>query len=263
MVVRIMRYKVAAAGKTDVGRVRQNNEDVWAEFPEIQFYVLADGMGGHQAGEVASRLAVETYSLLVQEFHQDHDESLTLQELRRNISWIIEEVNAEIYKMGRTDQELRGMGTTLCSLHFHPDGLIFAHVGDSRIYRLRHNHITQLTKDHSLLRQLIDMGQVSEQKAPDFMYKNIITKAIGTEPSVDPSVNVTHVEINDIYLMCTDGLSDLLTANEIEEIITQAPSLQQAAQALVDRANEIGGHDNITVVITKVLEPDENPDLPR
>lgn len=263
MVVRIMRYKVAAVGISDIGRVRQNNEDVWAEVPELQFYVLADGMGGHQAGEVAAREAVATFCSLVKEIHQENDDSITLQELRRNISWIIEEVNAGIYKMGRAEQGLRGMGTTLCCLQFYKDGLVYAHVGDSRIYRLRHKHLTQLTKDHSLLRQLIDMGQVSEQKAPEFLYKNIITKAIGTESSVDPSVHATHTEPGDIYLMCTDGLSDLLSTREMEEVVNNAESLQQAAQTLVDQANQIGGHDNITVVIAKVLPPDENPDLPR
>lgn len=263
MVVHIMRYKVAAVGISDIGRVRQNNEDVWAQIPELQFYVLADGMGGHQAGEIASREAVQTFCALIKDLHQENDAPYSLQELRRNVSWIIEEVNAAIYKMGRADQELRGMGTTLCSLHFYQDGLVYAHVGDSRIYRLRHKHMVQLTKDHSLLRQLIDMGQVTEQRAPEFMYKNIITKAIGTEPSVDPSVHATHVEPDDIYMMCSDGLSDLLTTKEMEEVINHAESLQQAAQTLVDRANEMGGHDNITVVIAKVLPPDENTDIPR
>lgn len=263
MVVQIMRYKVAAVGISDIGRVRQNNEDVWAQLPDFQFYVVADGMGGHQAGEIASREAVNTFCALIKDMNEDLEVSIGLQELRRNISWIIEEVNASVYKMGRADQELRGMGTTLCCLYFHRDGVVYGHVGDSRIYRLRQGRLSQLTKDHSLLRQLIDMGQVSEQKAPEFMYKNIITKAIGTEASVDPSVYTAHIEVGDIYMMCTDGLSDLLTTKEMEEIINQADSLQQATQKLVDSANEIGGHDNITVVIAKVLPLDESPDLLR
>jgi protein phosphatase len=115
----------------------------------------------------------------------------------------------------------------------------------------------QLTKDHSLLRQLIDMGQVSEQRAQEFMYKNIITRAIGTESSVEPSVHVTHVEVGDVYMMCTDGLSDLLSTKEMEDVILKADSLESAAAHLVARANEIGGHDNITVVIAKVLPSEQ------
>lgn len=258
-----MPYTIAAVGISDIGRVRQNNEDVWSQLPELQFYVLADGMGGHQAGEIASRQAVERLCNLVKDVHNDAEGPFTLQELRRNISWCIEEVNTSIYKMGRADEDLRGMGTTICCLHFYLEGLVYAHVGDSRVYRLRNKRLSQLTKDHSLLRQLIDMGQVSEQRAPEFMYKNIITKAIGTEANVDPSVHATHVEINDIYMMCSDGLSDLLSTREIEEVLNQSPSIERAAQALVDKANEIGGHDNITVVITKVLSPDEKTDLSR
>lgn len=257
MVVHIMRYKVVAIGLSDIGRVRQNNEDVWAEIPKLHCYILADGMGGHQAGEVAAREAVNLFCELVKDINKDSSDHISLQELRRTISWVIEEVNAAIYKMGRTDKELRGMGTTLCCLYFHYDGLVFAHVGDSRIYRIRHNHMTQLTKDHSLLRQLIEMGQVTEQRAPEFIYKNIITKAIGTEASVEPSVHTTNLEMNDLFLMCSDGLSDLLTTKEMEEIINQSSSLEKAAELLVAKANEFGGHDNITIVLAKVqpLEP--------
>lgn len=252
MVVRTMHYKVASFGLSDIGRVRQNNEDVWAEIPELQFYILADGMGGHQAGEIASHTAVNSFCELVRDLHQVQSGGLTLQELRRNLSWLIEEVNSAVYSKGRSDVELKGMGTTLCCLHFYQDGLVYAHVGDSRIYQMRGNHLRQMTKDHSLLRQMIDSGKVDERKASDFVYKNIITKAIGTEAHVHPSVYATHIEIDDVYMMCTDGLSDLLTIKEMENLIIASSSIQDAAQALVAKANELGGHDNITVVIMKV-----------
>lgn len=251
MVMHTMRFKITAVGLSDIGRVRQNNEDFWAVIPELLFYVLADGMGGHQAGEIAAREAVDALCASIKGFHEEHNERFSLQELRRNMAWIIEDVNASIYQMGRSDQELRGMGTTLCCMHFHPDGVVYAHVGDSRIYRLRKNKLTQLTKDHSLLRQMIDLGKVSEQLAPEFAYKNIITKAIGTEASVTPSIHAIQVEEGDLFMMCSDGLSDLLTLKEMETVLIAAPSIEQAAQTLIDQANEAGGHDNITVVIAK------------
>ena len=258
-----MRFKVAVAGISDIGRVRQNNEDNWAQIPELQFFVLADGMGGHQAGEVASHTAVETCCALVRDLHEESSDSFTLQELRRNIGWIIEETNEAVYKKGRSDTDLRGMGTTLCCLHFHPNGVVYGHVGDSRIYRVRQKKMIQLTKDHSLLRQLIDLGQVTEQRASEFMYKNIITRAIGTGANVEGSVHAIHVEPNDLFMMCSDGLSDLLTTKEMETTINQSTSLEGAAQNLVDKANEIGGHDNITVVLAKIIQSNENPDLSR
>lgn len=258
-----MRYNIAAVGLSDIGKVRQNNEDVWAEIPSLQFYVLADGMGGHQAGEVAAREAVDCLCALITDLHENTPGQVSLQELRRNISWIIEEVNAVVYQKGRSNQSLRGMGTTLCCMHFHKDGMVYAHVGDSRIYRLRNKKMIQLTKDHSLLRQLIDAGQVSEKRAPDFAYKNIITKAIGTEASVDPSVHSTQVEENDIYMMCSDGLSDLLSTKDIERVFNETTSITLAAKKLVDKANEIGGHDNITLVIAKIELIHEDSNLPR
>lgn len=145
------------------------------------------------------------------------------------------------------------MGTTLCCLFFHEEGLIFAHVGDSRIYRLRDEQLEQLTKDHSLLRDLVDQGQLNDSQATEFLYKNIITKAIGTEPKVDPTVTSSNIQIGDIYLMCTDGLSDLLTAKEIAEILKESISKEAAAETLIKRANAEGGRDNITVVIVKII----------
>lgn len=255
-------YKVLSVGLSDMGLVRQNNEDVWAEQPSIGLFVLADGMGGHQAGEVAAR---ETTTSLCRVLKKKitPSKNYSFADLQDLLKRAIMHVNGLVYKMGRAEYELRGMGTTLCCLLFHADGLIFAHVGDSRIYRMREGKFDQLTKDHSLLRDLVDQGQLNDNQATDFLYKNIITKAIGTEPKVDPTVKSTNVYAEDIYLMCSDGLSDLLTAKEISEIIKNAPSQQQAAQTLVNRANEEGGRDNITVVITKIKGLDDSKDLSR
>jgi protein phosphatase len=259
-----MPYKITAYGLSDIGKVRHNNEDVWAELPECHFYALADGMGGHQAGEVASREAIKILCKLVKRNDTENTGQISLQELRKNISHFIEQVNFTVFRLGRSDAKLKGMGTTLCCLSFHSQGLVYGHVGDSRIYRLRNEKLTPLTKDHSLLRELVELGQISEHQSGEFLYKNIITKAIGTEPKVEPSVHLTMVEPNDLYMMCTDGLSDLLTTKEMQDILLQYSTPEEQVVQLIARANELGGHDNITVVVLKVEEPHETPqNIPR
>jgi serine/threonine protein phosphatase PrpC len=258
-----MPYKLTAVGLSDIGLVRHNNEDVWELFPKWNFYILADGMGGHQAGEVAAKEAVRQLSKLIEKQIDPHDDTLEIDEARRIILEAIEEVNSHIFKLGRKDPELRGMGTTLCCLLFHPKGVIYAHVGDSRIYRLRGKKLFQMTKDDSLLRELMDQGQLNAQQAADFAYKNIITKAIGTEPHVQPSARLADIMDQDIYLMCTDGLSDPLSKPEMEEIMNVKRPLKETAQTLIDAAKEKGGNDNITVVLIKVQEKHAKKDLSR
>jgi PPM family protein phosphatase len=255
-------YQVSTVGLSDMGLVRQNNEDVWAQVPTMGLYLLADGMGGHQAGEVAAREAVSSLcKVLKKKFVPS--KKYTLHEMQEFLKRAIVHVNSVVFKMGRSKQEWRGMGTTLCCLLFHEEGLIYAHVGDSRIYRLRNDHFEQLTKDHSLLRDLVDQGQINDSQVTDFIYKNIITKAIGTEPKVDPTVKSTHIHAGDTYLMCTDGLSDLLSAKEIASILKESISKEAAVETLVKRANAEGGKDNITVVIVKIVGTDESKDLSR
>lgn len=257
MVARIMTYKLTAYGLTDVGLVRKNNEDLWAELPEINTFVLADGMGGHQAGEVAAYEAVIAFCEYMKKMLVDSPRTFTISQMRSEIEYAIQRVNSKVYKMGYSDPELKGMGTTFCCLHLHADGLIRAHVGDSRIYRYRYNILTQLTEDHSLAREMIDMGQLDEEDVERFTYKNIITKAIGTEPYLDPSVHVGDVKVGDLYLMCSDGLSDLLERREIAAILAAKTTLEETASQLITLAKEKGGHDNITVLLLEVVEVEE------
>lgn len=251
MVLCTMPYKIVAHGISDQGLVRQNNEDVWAEVPP-RFYVLADGMGGHQAGEIASREAADFLCAYVKKVFHEEGPPLNLREAHDLTRKGIQEANKAVYKLSKANHELRGMGTTLCCLYFHDKGVVYAHVGDSRIYRLRDSYLEQLTQDHSLLCELLGMGQLEERQSTDFMYKNIITKAVGTEAHVDPSVHVAEVAVGDIFLMCSDGLSDLLAKKDIEAILNKNINVKKAAAQLVALAKERGGHDNITVVIAKV-----------
>lgn len=247
-----MPYKIQAFGLTDIGHVRENNEDHWGEVPECYFYVLADGMGGHRAGEVAAEEAVNAICDQIRTMVSPQA-SLNFEEAHGAMHLAFENTNAIVHAKGRSSPELRGMGTTLCALLFHPQGLIYAHVGDSRIYRYRNGVLDQLTRDHSLLREMIERGQkTSDQDGRRI--KNIITKAIGTEPMVDPAVHMTEVAENDILLMCTDGLSDMLTDGEIEAILGHNMPVKLLAHRLVDEAKAKGGHDNITAVIVHVQE---------
>ena len=249
-------YKVTAFGISDVGLVRQNNEDVLELIPEFNFFILADGMGGHQAGEIASREAVDALCRLVKNKINPIKEKISQEKLCLLLSKAIQHVNLFIYKMGQVQHDLRGMGTTLCCLLFVQNTLIYAHVGDSRIYCFRDGKLVQLTEDHSLVRELVSQGQLSLEQATDFMYKNIITKAIGTQRSVKATVASRDIQPGDRYLMCSDGLSDLLTTQEMESILLSALSLQEATEILIATANLKGGQDNITVVLVHVEDHD-------
>lgn len=247
-----MPYRVSAFGLTDIGLVRQNNEDYWAELPELGFYALADGMGGHRAGEVASKLAIETLCEVIQNAFATDSDELSYEEAHGVMQLAIEHTNRVVYEKGQSNPDFKGMGTTLCCLQFHRKGLIYAHVGDSRIYRLRKGRLEQITRDHSLLREMIEMGQINENQAEEFVYKNIITRAVGTESELEPSVHMADMQNHDIYLMCSDGLSDMLSVNEMEKILTKYETIEEAGTKLVKTAKEKGGYDNVTVVLMQV-----------
>lgn len=263
MLVQTKLYKITAVGLSDLGLVRQNNEDTWAELPRYNFYVLADGMGGHQAGEVASKEAVGYLCAEIQKVLDDVDDDYSLDEIRHLLIDTIEDVNRHVFQMGRKDPDLRGMGTTLCCLLFHPKGVIYAHVGDSRIYRYRNSKLQQLTKDHSLVRELLEMGQLNERQAGDFLYRNIITKAIGTEAHVVPSARVSDLKNGDLYLMCTDGLSDPVSIGEMETLINNHTDLTELAAALIALAKDKGGYDNITLVLAGVYKNERRKNISR
>lgn len=242
-------------GLTDVGLLRQNNEDVWVVCPDLLLYALADGMGGHQAGEVAARTAIETLCHCFRELKERWDgEEHSLLEACEEMTKAFQQVNNSVYLKGRSDRELKGMGTTLCCLYFHRSAIVYGNVGDSRIYRLRDNKMAQLTQDHSLLRELIERGQINEEQVEEFQYKNIITRAIGTEPYVDPTIHFSDLHPQDRFLLCSDGLSDLVKDEEISILLAQYSELEACGQALIALAKERGGHDNITVVLVDAIE---------
>ncbi len=251
-VVHLMPHTIKAFALSDVGLVRQNNEDAWEILPNLNFFILADGMGGHQAGEIAANEAVSNLAEMMSRKTQAEYDRMSTKEVEECLKQAIIHVNAHIFKMGRANPDLRGMGTTLCAIFFHPKGVIVAHVGDSRIYRLHEEILQLLTRDHSLFCELVDQGQIAQDQANEFLYGNIITKAIGTEPKVDPAVKTIEAVVGDVYLMCSDGLSDLLNINEINEIVATSVDFAETAENLVSFANKRGGRDNITVVLAKI-----------
>lgn len=254
-------FKIQACDLSDVGLVRQNNEDLCSQLPSHRFFLLADGMGGHQAGEVAAREAIMTLNLLVRKWHEDVSAKKDVGSSLDFIRYALEQANRIVFEMSHTDPSLKGMGTTICLLYFLDNRVIYAHVGDSRIYRFQNKKLEQITKDHSLLRELIDLGQVNEEEANHFMYKNIITKAIGTESDVEPTVKFDNLADRDLFLMCSDGLSDMVSSLEIEEIINKNPDIQRAAKALISAAKKKGGHDNISVLLAQVYENETEKSL--
>ncbi|WP_136419780.1 Stp1/IreP family PP2C-type Ser/Thr phosphatase [Herbaspirillum sp. ST 5-3] len=247
------------AARTDTGLVRPHNEDAIATSPIYGFAVLADGMGGYSAGEVASGIAISVAKQLLVEGlarlqgQQGDSRAHRQRQIQQLLIDSIQRSNSAILEAARSEPQYSGMGTTLVAAVFHHDKAIIAHVGDSRAYRLRGNDLTQLTRDHSLLQEQIDAGLISPEWARFSQNKNLVTRALGVGPDMEVEVHEHQVELGDLYLLCSDGLSDMLLMQEIGEILLSRPdSLEQICNALVQRANENGGHDNISVILIRI-----------
>lgn len=242
------------AARTDTGRVRTQNEDSVAVSLEHGLAVLADGMGGYSAGEVASGIAVtvirQTIENRLGKRWRRPPRSATMQHL---LGTAVELANSAIRASAQRQPEYAGMGTTLVAALFHHAQVVIAHVGDSRAYRIRQGHIEQLTRDHSLLQEQIDAGLISTDDARFAEHKNLVTRAVGIGQPLDVEIHEHQVAADDIYLLCSDGLSDLLPEPEIAGLTLAAGAdLEQAAAALVQRANDNGGRDNISVILVRV-----------
>jgi PPM family protein phosphatase len=231
------------AARTDTGRARSANEDsYWVHSP---LFVLADGMGGAQAGEVASQTAVGVFSAEggLPDGPGTYEERLAA---------LVAQANGRVYSQAQSDDQFAGMGTTLTVAYVGEDDLAIAHVGDSRFYVLRDGELTQLTDDHSLVGELVRRGQISAEEAEDHPQRSIITRALGIEGEVVVDHFSWPVRDGDIFLLCSDGLTGMVSDAGVAEILAGAPSLAVAAQQLVAAANEAGGRDNITVVLFRV-----------
>lgn len=230
---------------SDKGLVRDKNEDYILLDKSKGIYIIADGMGGHKGGEVASRESCRfIYKKISEENLLDNDFSISDFDINR----LITEANSYIYSMSLSDEELAGMGTTIVLLLIKGNEYVIAHVGDSRLYSIVGNHIEQLTKDHSFVQDLVDMGKLTKEEARVHKRSNIITQALGNEAGVEPSI-IRGKITSDFLLLCTDGLSDLVRDEKILEIVLSTDNIDEITEKLVSEAKLMGGRDNISVIL--------------
>jgi protein phosphatase len=243
------------AAKSDTGLVRSHNEDSIAFSESYGFAILADGMGGYNAGEVASGIATQVLKESLEERLRNQQWEMRSNWTRRMqqvLSDSIAHTNASIIEAARIKPQYSGMGTTLVLALFYHDKVMVAHVGDSRAYRLRQNKITQITRDHSLLQEQLDAGLITPEIAEFSQNRNLITRAMGVDRDVEVEIHDHVTEAGDLYILCSDGLSDMLTDQEITSALSSASNLETACSTLVKKANDRGGRDNISVVLTRV-----------
>ena len=255
-----LKGKFSCVGMSDAGRVREHNEDTIGTDADIGLVVLADGMGGYKAGEVASGIAVRTLMSLLKDAVERED--LTVRDAATGLSRpgillrdAIQRANKIIYQTARTQANCEGMGTTVVAGLFFDDKLTIAHVGDSRLYRMRGQDFTQVTQDHSLLQELVARGFYTPEEAQRAASKNYVTRALGVEPTVEVDVTEVPVLKDDLFLLCSDGLSDMVEDDDIQlTISTFGANLQTLARQLVLLGNDNGGRDNISIVLVRALD---------
>jgi protein phosphatase len=255
-----LKGKLRCVGLSDTGKVREHNEDTIAIDADIGLLVLADGMGGYNAGEVASGIAVKTIVNLVREAvlredleGQDAESGLARPSIILRDA--IYRANKIIHQTSKTQPQCEGMGTTVVCCLFYDNKVSIAHVGDSRLYRLRNDSFEQVTMDHSLLQELVDRGFYSQQEAQRATNKNYVTRALGVEPNVQVEINEETVHKGDFYVLCSDGLSDMVEDEDIHLTInTFSANLDSVAKQLTQLANDNGGRDNVSVAMAHVVD---------
>lgn len=248
---------LSVAGRTHTGQVRSHNEDFLGESLDIGLVALADGMGGYKSGEVASELAIATVMAELQaSIPQLTPGQLDPQTGYSNESLAVREAivkaNEEIYKKSMRDPKCRGMGTTLVLAVLYNNQVTIAHVGDSRMYRFRNSTLEQVTVDHTFLQELVDRGYYTQEEADASLNRNLVTRALGIQPTTAVDIREDLVIPGDIYLLCSDGLTDMVEDQEISQLVSESHNnLDNLAESLVERANARGGRDNISVLLAK------------
>ncbi len=254
-----MALRIEVAGETNVGMKRTHNEDNFSILEDAGLYIVADGMGGHASGEVASKMAVDSLKEFFAATAQDPERTWPYKmdrskgyEENRLITGI-KLANLRIYESAQRDPRQRGMGTTIVTMFAVEDGVYVAHVGDSRGYRIRDGKIEQLTEDHSLLNDYIKMKRLTPEEIANFPHKNVIVRALGMKDTVKVDTRFEQPRAGDTYLLCSDGLSGPVTDPDMLDIVQNSTDLKGAASRLIQRANEHGGPDNISCVLARWL----------
>ncbi len=238
--------------RSDVGRVRTHNEDAVYVNPAFGLAILADGMGGYNAGEVASTMVTTLLATGLEQSFAASAGQLTTQEVKAALEAEIYRVNSAVYAAAQDQPQYAGMGTTLVMAMFHDKALTVAHVGDSRLYRLRGGELQLITRDHSVLQEQIDRGVLTREQARRSQHKNLVTRALGIDPKVTPEIHEYGTLPGDIYLLCSDGLNDLVEDEAIAALLRKhAADLEKAAEHLIARANDSGGHDNVSLILVR------------
>ncbi len=260
-----LKSKIHIVGNTDEGQIRDHNEDYIGDNPALGIAVLADGMGGLNAGEVASSMAVNllmekltSYRLGDSSLPEElgNAETAVLPLPLRVLQRSVEMANDAVYHASQTQPQYEGMGTTIIAGLFYDNKVSFAHIGDSRVYRYRQSGLEQVTKDHSFVQELIDKGLYTKEEARVSDKKNVVTRALGVAPFVDVECNEYVTEVGDIYMMCSDGLHDMVPDRDIERAFMElSGNLNELSNYLVQLANANGGRDNISVILSQIVKP--------
>ncbi|RKG66226.1 Stp1/IreP family PP2C-type Ser/Thr phosphatase [Corallococcus sp. CA054B] len=249
--------RIEVAGSTHVGMKRNHNEDNYLVLTEENLVCVADGMGGHSSGEIASRIAVDELGEFFRLTSKDQDATWPFKmDKQRNydenrLATGIKLANARIFERATVDSKYKGMGTTIVSVHFAENGVYVGHVGDSRVYFFRGGILQQVTEDHSLLNDYLKAKKLTPEEIENFPHKNVIVRALGMKEQVQ--VDVTRVDPleNDVFLLCSDGLSGMITDAQMQDILSRTPELEKACGQLIDLANAAGGNDNVTCVLAR------------
>jgi protein phosphatase len=250
--------RIEVAGSTHVGLKRDSNEDNLLLLPEENLFCVADGMGGHASGEIASKIAIEELAEFYEMTSRDQDSTWPYKMERartyeeNRLATGIKLANLRIFERASTDPECRGMGTTIASVHFSAGRAYVGHVGDSRVYRFRNGVLEQVTEDHSLLNDYLRAKKLTPEEIEAFPHKNVIVRALGMRDSVLVDVSRHEHQKGDVFLLCSDGLTGMVEDARIQEILVRTPDLQSACSRLIEAANAAGGHDNVTCILTRL-----------
>lgn len=250
--------EVKAFGMSHVGRQRQHNEDAYLVDQKVNLFLVADGMGGHAAGEIASRIAVDSIAEFILQTVEDegtwpHAYDEHLKRSTNRLMAALKLANTRVLDAMRKDARLRGMGTTVVASLVDENTVCFAHVGDSRAYLVRDAQLSRITNDHSWVFEQVQAGMLTEAEAEKHPLRNVITRALGGALSVTPEANEIECRSGDVFLLCSDGLTGMVPEDEILRVLTEHEDLEKACESLINLANERGGYDNITAVLLKTV----------
>ncbi|MFZ5470326.1 MAG: Stp1/IreP family PP2C-type Ser/Thr phosphatase [Myxococcota bacterium] len=250
--------RIEVAGNTHVGMKRNHNEDNYLLLPEEQLFCVADGMGGHSSGEIASKIAVDELAEFFKMTAKDADATWpykmdkTRSYDENRLTTGIKLANVRIFERASADQKFKGMGTTIVTVHFAAGHAYVGHVGDSRVYYFRNGVLKQLTEDHSLLNDYLKAKKLSPEEIEAFPHKNVIVRALGMKDTVQVDVNKLEPLPGDVYLLCSDGLSGMVPDPQMQEVLAHTRELDKACAQLIDMANAAGGSDNVTCVLARI-----------